>query len=168
MILGLIWAEAHGGVIGADGSIPWRLPEDLARFRSLTTGHPVIMGRRTWESLPPRFRPLPGRENLVVSSRVDLALEGARRMPSPGAALDAVADEPQAWCIGGAALYAALLPYAGRIEVTRVDLDVEGDTVAPPVPDGFVPVDDSGPLVSRTGLGYRFVSYERGAPRDAG
>ena len=77
MTIGLIWAQSTSGVIGRDGSIPWALPEDLAHFKRLTMGHTVVMGRRTWESLPVRFRPLPGRRNIVVSRNPDYRAEGA-------------------------------------------------------------------------------------------
>ena len=88
MRLGLIWAQARGGVIGKDGGMPWHVPEDLAHFREVTTGAPVIMGRRTWESFPSRFRPLPGRRNIVVTHSDSWANEGAERAPSLDAALE--------------------------------------------------------------------------------
>ena len=75
--VGLIWAEAHGGVIGAEGGMPWNVPEDLAHFKEITLGAPVIMGRKTWDSLPERFRPLPGRENIVITRQQDWSAEGA-------------------------------------------------------------------------------------------
>ena len=77
MTVGLIWAQSTSGVIGRDGTIPWSLPEDMAHFKRLTMGHTVVMGRRTWESLPVRFRPLPGRRNVVVSRNPDYLAEGA-------------------------------------------------------------------------------------------
>ncbi len=93
--IGLIWAESQGGVIGRAGGMPWHVPEDLAHFKDVTLGAPVIMGRKTWESLPPRFRPLPGRANIVVTHRDDWAADGAERAASVDDALAlAAADRP--------------------------------------------------------------------------
>src|SRR5690349_14769702 len=91
--IGLIWAEAAGGVIGARGGMPWHVPEDLARFKTITMGSPVVMGRRTWESFPDRFRPLPGRRNIVVTRDDQWVAEGAERAASLGDALAAAATE---------------------------------------------------------------------------
>ena len=160
MTLAMIWAEARGGVIGKDGGMPWALPEDLAHFKALTVGHPVIMGRRTWESLPPRFRPLDGRRNIVVTRTRGFTGVGAEAVPSVEAALELVEHDPLAWVIGGASLYGELLSRASRLEVTQIDLDVDGDTHAPEVGADWTA--ESGEwLESRTGLRYRFVSYSR-------
>ncbi|SEK97485.1 dihydrofolate reductase [Blastococcus sp. DSM 46786] len=131
----MIWAQARGGVIGADGGLPWHLPEDLALFRRLTTGSTVVMGRRTWESLPARFRPLPQRVNVVLTSDPGWSAGGALVARSVDQVL---AEHPSAWVIGGGAVYAAFLPHAGRVVVTDVDTDVAGDTVAPSLDDGWV------------------------------
>ena len=96
MTLSLIWAQARNGVIGADGALPWRLPEDLALFRELTTGSTVVMGRRTWESLPERFRPLPGRTNVVLTSDPGWSADGARTAASVEQAL---AEHESLWVI---------------------------------------------------------------------
>lgn len=160
--LGLIWAQTPGGVIGKDGALPWHVPEDLAHFRHVTNGFPVVMGRATWQSLPERFRPLPGRVNLVLSRDREFAAAGARVAPSLRAALEAAYDEDdEAWVIGGAAVYAAALPLADRLEVTEVELDVDGDAFAPVVdPTRWLAV--PGPwLTSRTGVRYRFVTHTR-------
>ncbi len=111
MSVALVWAQARGGVIGRDGSLPWHLPEDLAHFRALTRGATVVMGRATWESLPERFRPLPGRRNVVLSRRADFRAEGAdvRSRPRGGAGRSGAADGT-VWVIGGAQVYAAALP----------------------------------------------------------
>src|SRR3954471_21586278 len=111
----LIWAQGDGGVIGADGGLPWHLPEDLKLFRELTVGSTVVMGRRTWESLPDRFRPLPGRTNVVLTSDPDWAVEGARRVASVQQVLT---EHETCWVIGGGAVYAAFLPHADRLVVT--------------------------------------------------
>ncbi|HVL62895.1 MAG TPA: dihydrofolate reductase, partial [Microbacterium sp.] len=100
--IGLIWAEAHDGVIGADGGMPWHVPEDLAHFKALTLGAPVVMGRRTWESFPARFRPLPGRRNIVVTRQAGWNAQGAERAGSLEAAIAACGDAPRGWVIGGA------------------------------------------------------------------
>ncbi len=121
MTLGLIWAQTRDGVIGADGGMPWHVPEDLARFKAITMGHPVLMGRRTWESIPSRFRPLTGRRNIVITSdprRVDASAEAA---PTPEAALALVAGI-DAWVIGGGTVYAALMDRADVLEVTELHL----------------------------------------------
>lgn len=124
----LIWAQGRDRVIGAGGGLPWHLPEDLKLFRSLTTGCTVVMGRRTWESLPERFRPLPGRTNVVLTSDPGWSAEGARRV---GSVDEALAADGQLWVIGGGAVYAAFLPHADRLVVTDVDVAVDGDTWAP-------------------------------------
>ncbi len=164
--VGLIWAQAAGGVIGASGSIPWRLPEDLALFRRITTGTTVLMGRATWESLPPRFRPLPDRRNLVLSRRPDWTPEGARRVASLEAALGE-ADGPL-WVIGGAAVYAAALPHAQRAVVTELEQAFEGDRVAPEIPAGWATagvLPASGWRESSTGLRFR-VRVATSSPGD--
>jgi dihydrofolate reductase len=161
--IGLVWAQAHGGVIGADGGMPWHVPEDLAHFRQVTSGAAVVMGRRTWESLPPRFRPLPGRRNIVVSRNAEWAEEGAERMPSLDAALEAVAGDDWAWVIGGGELYAQSVARADRLEVTELDVTVDGDTFAPTVA-GWITArtePEQGWQVSGSGIRYRFVSYVR-------
>ena len=156
----LVWAQSRDGWIGADGGLPWHLPEDLARFRRLTSGAPVIMGRRTWDSLPERFRPLPGRRNVVLSRRTP-DLPGAVVVPGPREALAAAGDGP-AWVIGGAQVYAAAQPLADRLVVTEVNTRVNGDTFAPPLEDRWRPVRTDpaeGWHCSAGGLGYRFVEY---------
>lgn len=129
MKLSLIAAIAQGGVIGRDGTLPWRLPADLRRFRELTTGHTVVMGRKTWESIG---RALPDRENVVISTTLEEAL-GATIVTSLGAALDHACecDETNVYVIGGARVYAEALPGAHILELTRVEARVEGDVYFP-------------------------------------
>lgn len=127
----LVAAVARNGVIGAGGRLPWRLPHDLQHFRAVTQGRPVVMGRRTWESLPPRFRPLPGRRNLVVSRQPDWQADGAETHPSLESALAAVAGAPQACVIGGAELYVAALPRADGLMLTEIARDFPGDVHFP-------------------------------------
>jgi dihydrofolate reductase len=155
--VGLIWAEAHGGVIGASGTMPWHVPEDLAHFKEVTLGAPVVMGRRTWESLPERFRPLPGRENIVITRQTGWAADGARTADSVAAAL---AGLDEAWVIGGGEIFREVVGAADRLEVTELDLDVPGDAFAP-ARDGFRLVAQGEWQTSRTGIRYRFLSYER-------
>lgn len=160
--VGLVWAEAHDGVIGADGGMPWHVPEDLAHFRAVTASHDVIMGRRTWESLPPRFRPLPGRRNIVVTRSTEWAAEGADCAASLGDALRLSAGD-EVWVIGGGMLYAEAVGIADVLEVTRLDLAVDGDTRAPST-DGWrrVTADPvEGWHTSRSGIRYRFETYRR-------
>ena len=126
----MVWAQARGGVIGADGGLPWHLPEDLALFRRLTTGATVVMGRRTWESLPERFRPLPGRRNVVLTSDRRWVAEGAH---AAGSVDEVLTEHGTCWVIGGGAVYAEFLPHADRLVVTDVDVEVDGDTWAPVV-----------------------------------
>jgi dihydrofolate reductase len=165
----MIWAQARNGVIGAFGGLPWHLPEDLKLFRALTTGSTVVMGRRTWDSLPERFRPLPGRTNVVLTSDPGWSAEGARRAASVADVL-AAADGPL-WVIGGGAVYAAFLPYADRLVITDVDVLVEGDTWAPALGNGWQQVSrtpDDGWSVSSSGLRYAVAEYVRGTVAPAG
>ena len=131
-ILSLIAAIARNGVIGIDNRLPWHLPADLKHFKALTTGHAVIMGRKTWESLPAKFRPLPGRRNIVVTRNAAFRAEGALVAGSLAAAV-ALAESSEAFIIGGAELYAAALPLADRLCLTEIDADFEGDTRFPAV-----------------------------------
>ncbi len=168
-----MWAQARDeagrAVIGFEGGMPWHLPEDLARFQRLTKGHAVIMGRHTWNSLPPRFRPLPGRTNIVVTSLN--ALDGAATAGSLAGALavadalvesGALAEDATRWIIGGARLFDAAIGVADVVEVTEIDLKVAGDTFAPAIPSHAWQVDATTPwTVSGGGLTYRFVTYGR-------
>jgi len=129
--LALIAAVARNGVIGRDNALPWRLPEDLAHFRRVTLGAPVIMGRKTWDSLPARFRPLPGRRNVVVTRDARWRGEGAEAAPSLDAALELLGDAPRAFVAGGAALYALALPRADELLLTEIERDVDGDARFP-------------------------------------
>ena len=165
----LIWARARGGVIGVAGRLPWHLPEDLALFRELTTGSTVVMGRRTWESLPDRFRPLPGRTNVVLTTDPDWSADGAVRAGT----VTEVLDRPgPLWVIGGGAVYAGFLPHADRLVVTDVDLDVDGDTWAPPIGPEWSPVTRvpaEGWSTSSSGARYAVTTYARAsAPGRAG
>jgi dihydrofolate reductase len=134
MTINLTWAQARARVIGADGVLPWHLPEDLKNFRELTAGSVVVMGRRTWESLPERFRPLPGRTNVVLTTDPLWWAGGAR----PAYSVSQVLSQfPDCWVIGGGTVYAEFLPHAERAVVTEVDLAVDGDTRAPVLGTGW-------------------------------
>ncbi|WP_369149197.1 dihydrofolate reductase [Streptomyces sp. R44] len=167
MNIGLIWAQTTDGVIGADNTIPWRLPEDMAHFKATTLGHPVIMGRKTWDSLPARFRPLVGRRNIVVTRDAQWTAEGAERAGSIEAALDLAAgvaqpaDEAVAWVMGGGEVYRAALPHARTLSVTEIDTAVDGDTYAPTVEADWQAAEDTGWRDSTTGLRYRIRRYTR-------
>ncbi|TFD54077.1 dihydrofolate reductase [Cryobacterium frigoriphilum] len=156
----MIWAQARGGVIGSQNTIPWRLPEDQLRFKELTAGGTVVMGRRTWDSLPERFRPLPKRQNIVVTRSASWSGVGADVADSPAEAL-VLATTSVVWIIGGGEVYARFLPLATRLEVTELDLQVAGDTVAPLIDESWRIAQASEWILSRTDIRYRFVTYER-------
>jgi dihydrofolate reductase len=159
MKLGMVYARARNGVIGDQGQLPWHLPEDLAHFKATTQGCPVIMGRKTWDSLPPRFRPLPGRRNIVVTRQSAWQAEGAERAGSLQEALALCEAAPLAWVIGGAELYAQAAPLAQVAEVTLINADYPGDAFAPQLGPGWTESARSS-HTSATGLGYAFISYQ--------
>jgi len=162
MSISLIWAQASNGVIGADGTMPWHLPEDLAHFKELTTGSTVIMGRRTWDSFPERFRPLPGRRNVVVTRDAAWGAEGSEVAHSVD---DALALDASPWVIGGAHLFSETIDRAARLEVTDIDVAPDGDTFAPAIDFSvwqLTPLAADAPwLTARNGLRYRFRTYTR-------
>jgi dihydrofolate reductase len=159
MTVGLIWAQSTSGVIGRDGGIPWRLPEDQARFKEITMAHSVVMGRLTWESLPAKVRPLPGRRNVVVTRQADYMADGADVVTTFEDALSA--DE--SWVIGGAQIYTLALPIATRCEVTEVEIDLprqDADAVAPVLDEAWAGTTGDW-QTSSSGLRYRYHSYLR-------
>lgn len=156
----LIWAQDRDGGIGRDGAIPWRIPEDMAHFRAATTGKPVIMGRLTWESLPPRFRPLPGRRNIVVTRDPAWSDAGAEVAHGVPEALS-LAGGGDVCVIGGGQIYAQAMPHATRLLVTEVDLEVGADAFAPRIGPGWTAVDVGARQESGDGIGFRFVRYAR-------
>lgn len=121
---------SRNGVIGKDNAIPWRLPGELALFKRLTMGHPIVMGRKTWESIG---RALPGRLNIVITRNKGYVAMGATVVPSLDAALSAAAGATEIFIIGGAQLYAEALPRAERLYLTTVDAEVDGDTRMPDI-----------------------------------
>jgi dihydrofolate reductase len=161
----LIAAVARNGVIGRGGALPWHLAADMQRFRELTRDCPVVMGRRTWDSLPQRYRPLPGRSNIVVSRRAGWAGDGVQSAPSLPAALRLaqlrLSAAKRVFVIGGAQLYREALPQADVLEFTEVQSDVAGDTQFPFWDRGQF---DEVSRVSQPpegGLAFDFVTYRR-------
>ena len=160
MGLKLIFARARNGVIGRDNTLPWHLPEDLAHFKQTTLGQPVIMGRKTWESLPPKFRPLPGRTNIVVTRQRDWQADGALVAHSLAQAAELCPSDTPAWVIGGAEVYAQAMPLASTAVVTEIDADFEGDAFAPSFDSSWQETSRVSGL-SANGLGYHFVTLNR-------
>jgi dihydrofolate reductase len=158
--LTLIAALARNGVIGIDNRLPWHLPEDLQHFKALTMGQAVIMGRKTWESLPPKFRPLPGRHNIVVTRDAAYVAAGATVVHSLEDAA-AAAGDATAFVIGGAELYCQALPLCDRLELTEIDADFSGDAHFPPFDRGAWREIAHTTGKAAAGFDYAFVSYER-------
>lgn len=156
----LIAAVARNRVIGAGNALPWRLPEDLKRFKSLTLGHPIIMGRKTWESLG---RPLPGRANIVISRSADLVAPGCVVVGSLEAsvAMAESAGADEAFIIGGAEIYAHALPVAHRLQLTEIDHDFAGDAYFPAVDPAQWSETARELHHAEAGFDYSFVTYER-------
>ncbi|MCA9384793.1 MAG: dihydrofolate reductase [Candidatus Magasanikbacteria bacterium] len=156
--ISLIVAANNRDVIGADGGIPWGpIKEDMKRFRELTMGKPNVMGRKTWNSLPEKFRPLPGRINVVISRQSNLSLKGAFVAPSLETALD-VLLVPEVCIIGGGDIYNAALPYADTVYLTRIVNDMNGDVFFKPLDRKIWKLETD--TVVR-GDGYHFATYHR-------
>jgi dihydrofolate reductase len=163
MQLGLIYARSRNGVIGKDNAMPWHLPQDLAHFKRTTLGAPVIMGRKTWDALPPKFRPLPGRRNIVVTRDPQWQDSGAERASSLAAAIALCGDAPRAWVTGGAEIYRLALPRAHVAVVTEIEMDCEGDAFAPELGASWREVARER-HVGADGLAYSFVTYQNQHP----
>lgn len=163
--LALIAAVAKNGVIGAGNAMPWHIPGELQHFRALTMGHRIVMGRRTWQSIG---RPLPGRENVVVTRDAAFAAPGCIVAPSFAAALLGSTLALPIFCIGGAQLYAQALPLADELRLTEIDRDFDGDTTMPPIPRGeWREQSREARVDASSGLHYAFVHYVRiGSPAD--
>ena len=158
--LHLIYARAANGVIGVNGTLPWHLPEDLAHFKRTTLGCPVIMGRKTWDSLPPKFRPLPGRANIVVTRQDNWAAVGAQRAENLHSALQLCEQSSDVWVIGGAQLYALAEPLAQTAVVTEIAQDFEGDAFAPLLGAAWRETARENKVAAH-GLAFSFVTYTR-------
>ena len=162
MKIGLIYAQSRNGVIGQGGTLPWHLPEDLAHFKRTTLGAPVLMGRKTWDSLPPRFKPLPGRRNIVVTRDPNWQEAGAERAATLDEAITLAAGAETLWVTGGAEIFRLALPRADVAVVTEIDAEFEGDTFAPELgPEWRETARER--MVSASGVGFSFVTYERAA-----
>lgn len=169
--LGVIWAQTNTGVIGKDGGMPWHLPEDMLHFVRLTTGHPVIMGRKTWESFPEKYRPLPGRTNIVITRQEDWAgtagAEGAIAVKSLDAALLESQFAPghdMVWIIGGGDIFAQSMDLADVAVVTTIDATTEGDTFAPDLGYDWTvgaSLPSDGWLTAANGTRYRITQWRR-------
>ena len=160
MKINMIFARSANGVIGKNNAMPWHLPEDLAHFKKLTLGSPVIMGRKTWDSLPLRFRPLPGRTNVVITRQANWRAEGAQTVGSLQDALTLCQTSNEVWIIGGAQIYGQAEPLASRIEMTQIHKDFEGDAFAPKLGPQWIQSfrEDHMSLV---GLNYSFITYTK-------
>ncbi len=164
MTLSLIVAAARNDVIGVDGELPWHLPDDFAWFKRTTMGKPIVMGRKTWESIG---KPLPGRQNIVITRQTGFGAVGADVVATPQAAIDVAGSAEEVMVIGGAQVYAAFLPEASRIYLTRVDAAPQGDALFPPIDE------DEWRLVSseshaadeRHAYPFEFRVYERSTDR---
>lgn len=162
MIVSLVVAMARNRVIGRDNALPWHLPEDLKHFKRTTLGKPILMGRRTFESIG---KPLPGRTNLVLTRRAHWDCPGAVPVHSFDEAVARVAGEPELAVIGGAEIFGLLLPFATRIHLTRVEADIAGDTVFPPLEPAEWIEGDSRKVAAdeRNQYAMTFVTLERAA-----
>ena len=131
MALKIILARARNGTIGQNNSLPWHLPEDLAHFKTTTMGSPVIMGRKTWESIPEKFRPLPGRMNFIISNSFSIDSKDAKVVKNIDEALRIMGRDKDLWVIGGAQVYAQCMGLASQAVITEIEADFEGDALAP-------------------------------------
>lgn len=163
----MIWAQDRNGAIGKDNRIPWDIPEDLSYFKSVTQGSSVIMGRNTWLSLPKNVRPLPGRRNVVLSSKPDsFDHEGAELFATLAEAVLTFEENESVWVMGGAGIYHEALPYAEQVHITEVDLYVdEADTFAPKLTGGFYRLGSDDWQTSKKGIDFMFTKYQQESPR---
>lgn len=157
----IIAAVARNRVIGRDNQLIWNIPEDMAHFKALTAGHTVLMGRKTWESLPPRFRPLPGRRNIVISRQADYDAPGAELATSLEAGIALAKQDATVFIIGGADIYRQAMTLADRLEITEVDLSPEGDSWFPEIVASTWREMQRKTPSGQTGTGFSFVSYSR-------
>jgi dihydrofolate reductase len=157
-LIAIVVAHSSNRVIGRDGGLPWRLPGDMRHFRELTIGHAVLMGRRTFQSLPEAFRPLPQRRNLVLSSDASFAAPGAEIFGDLGSAL--AACENRCFVIGGAVTYEEALPLSTRLHATEIEAEIDGDVYFPEIGEEWRRIEQSERL-SENDLSYRFRTYER-------
>jgi dihydrofolate reductase len=158
-VIAIVVARARNGVIGRDGGLPWHLPSDLRHFKELTSGHTVVMGRRTYESLPDRFRPLPNRRNLVLSTDPAYVARGAEVFTSFESALDVC--DGDCFVIGGEATYRQALPVSDRVYATQLEAELDGDARFPELADGEWECVDTSEPVTENDQRFTFRTYER-------
>lgn len=161
----IIAAVARNRAIGKNNQLLWNIPEDMAHFKALTQGHAVLMGRKTWESLPERFRPLPGRRNIVITRQSDYAAPGAILASSIEQGIAAAQNAEKLFIIGGADIYAQAMALADRLEITEVDLEPDGDAWFPEIPAAAWTCCTSEAITSSAGPMVRFQSFR---PASAG
>jgi dihydrofolate reductase len=160
-LLSLIAAVPRNGAIGKDNALLWHEPEDQRHFRRITMGSPVIMGRKTWDSLPARFRPLPGRRNVVITRNAEWQAPGAEAAPSIEAALGLLEGADKAFVIGGAHIYTLAMPLADELVLTEIDADLPGDTFFPEWDRTHFTINSREPHTDASGRGYSFNIYTR-------
>ena len=165
MQINLIWAQAKNRVIGFHGAMPWNIPADLAHFKSVTQGFPVIMGRKTWDSLPERFRPLPMRRNIVLTRQTNWGNQYDNNKVIKANSIETAitpqivgANVSEVWVIGGGQIYVQYLPLASRLEITEIDADFDGDTQAPKLNENWEEINRI-KNTSVDGIRFDFVSY---------
>jgi len=160
MMISIIVATSMNNVIGLKGDLPWKLSDDLKRFKQLTMGKPIVMGRLTWESIG---RPLPGRQNIVLTRQAEFAADGCDVVMSPAAALAAAGDAEEVMIIGGGQIYELFLPKASRLHVTRVHTTVHGDAYFPEIDEASWQLMDREPHAADdiNQFAFEFISYER-------
>jgi dihydrofolate reductase len=159
-MISIIVAASTNNVIGVQGELPWKISDDLKRFKKLTMGKPIVMGRLTWESIG---RPLPGRQNIVITRQPDFSAEGCDVVSSPVAALDIAGDAEEIMIIGGGQIYDLFLPKAGRLHITRVHTEIEGDAFFPAIDAGSWELVDAEAIDASEAneFAFEFQTYER-------
>jgi len=164
-MISIIAAVSKNNVIGAGGALPWKISDDLLRFKALTMGKPVVMGRLTWESIG---RPLPGRQNIVITRQADFSADGCDVTGSPTAALNAAGDAKEIMIIGGSQIYDLFLPKAGRLYLTRVQTEIDGDAFFPSISEADWELVDfeSYDASDSNEFAFDFRTYERKAVPD--
>jgi dihydrofolate reductase len=158
-VIAIVVAHARNGVIGRDGGLPWHLPSDLKHFKELTSGHTVVMGRRTYESLPDRFRPLPNRRNVVLSTNPAYVARGAEVFTSLASALDGC--DGKCFVIGGEATYRQALPLSDRVYATQLEAEHDGDACFPELAESEWECVDTSEPVTENDQRFTFRTYER-------
>jgi dihydrofolate reductase len=156
----IIFARASNGVIGKENTLPWYIPEDMKRFKELTAGSTVIMGRKTYDSLPAKFKPLPGRTNVVITRQKDWNQQGVVVAYSAEEALTLCPKDKDIWVIGGSEIYCMFMEYAQQIEITEIEKEFDGDAFSPKL-DSDWEMTDKTETKESNGLFYHFTTYTR-------